>query len=70
MCLSDTSVTLKDQLAEKRKEQGGVPFHATTYAGQHSLASRHFGYAFTIPTSGNILMHPLPMQVTLHNQLH
>ena len=25
-----------------------------TNPDQHSLASRHFGYAFTIPTSGNI----------------
>ena len=24
----------------------------------------------TIPTSGNILMHPLPMQVTTYNKLH
>ena len=31
-----------------------VPFHATTHAGQPFLASRHFGYTFTIPTSGNV----------------
>ena len=40
------------------------------HTGQHSLASRHFGYTFTIPTSGNILMHPLPTQVTSYNKLH
>ena len=60
----------KYKLVEKLQVQGEVPFHATTHAGQHSLASRHFGYAFTIPSSGNILMHQLPAQATTCNKLH
>ena len=68
VCLSNTSVpTWKKQLVEKHPKQGGV---ATTHVGQHSLVLKHFGYAFTIPTSGNILMHPLPMLVTTYNKLH
>ena len=30
--------TWKNELAEKLQVQGRVPFHATTHAGQHSLA--------------------------------
>ena len=52
--LQHICVHMKKQLGEKLQEQGGGPFHATTHAGQHSLASRHFGYVFTIPTSSNV----------------
>ena len=56
VCISNifVHVHMKKQLGEKLQEQGGRPLHATTHAGQHSLASRHCGYVFTIPTSGNI----------------
>ena len=43
MSLKHICAHMENQLAEKRQVQGGVPFHATTHAGQHSLVSRHFG---------------------------
>ena len=56
LCLSNTSLPAwKKQLAEKCQEQGGVPFHATNHAEQHSLASEHFGYAFTILTTSTVI---------------
>ena len=46
----------KKQLIEKVQEQGGVFHNSVTNQSTFAAFKTHFGYTFTIPTSGNILM--------------
>ena len=49
-------VALKNQLVDKVQEQGGVFRDSVTTRSTFAAFKTHFGYTFTIPTSGNILM--------------
>ena len=46
----------KNQLVEKGQEQGGVFRDSVTTRLTFAAFKTHFGYTFTIPTTGNILM--------------
>ena len=46
----------KDQLVEKVQQQDGIFSDSVTTQSTFAAFKTHFGYTFTIPTSGNILM--------------
>ena len=46
----------KDQLVEKAQEQGGIFSDSVATQSTFAAFKTYFGYTFTIPTSGNILM--------------
>ena len=51
-----TGSCMENQLVEKVQEQGGVFCDSVTTRSTFAAFKTHFGYTFTIPTSGNILM--------------
>ena len=51
-----TGGCMENQLVEKVQEQGGLFRVSVTTRSIFAAFKTHFGYTFTIPTSGNILM--------------
>ncbi len=51
-----TGGCMENQLVEKVQEQGGLFRDSVTTQSTFAAFKTHFGYSFTIPTSGSILM--------------